>query len=390
MRRRAPNSLVCALCLLCVSCAAPAPVEEIQPGQTPNLDSVEAGLWMQMERTEEGLRTSGRVVDDPELNAYVRGIVCRLGPDYCDDIRVYIVRAAGFNASMAPNGLLSVWTGLILRAENEAQLAFVLGHELIHYRNRHSLQMWRNLRAKTDAMVVFQVATAMVGVGILGDLAQLATLGSVMAFSRDHEREADRGGLELLAKAGYDTREAPRVWTRLIEEKEAGDEPDRLVFFSTHPASEERQKTLSELSEQMDGTGQETGHKRFLDVTADWRGDWLRDELRQRDFDRMEVILNHMTDTGVNLGELHFYRGEIHRLRGGDEDRSKAVTAYEEALRTGHAPVETHRSLGLVYWSMDQPAQAGAAFEQYLAARPDADDRQMIEHYLTQIRRAAR
>ena len=133
------TALGAALALLLAGCAT-APLEDIEPGERPSIESEEASLWMMMDRVEGNLKTSGRVVDDPALNAYVSGLVCRLAGPYCGDVRVYVVRAAGFNASMAPNGSMRVWTGLLLRSRNEAQLAFVLGHELGHYLRRHSLQ----------------------------------------------------------------------------------------------------------------------------------------------------------------------------------------------------------------------------------------------------------
>ena len=167
--------------LLATGCAT-QPVTDVEPGQRPPLESEEAGFWMQMDRVEERVRTSGRVVRDEDLNAYVREILCRLVEDYCGDIRFYIVRHPYFNASMGPNGAMQIWTGLLLRVQNEAQLAAVLGHELTHYLRRHTLQRWRDIRAKTDALVFVQLATAVAGVGIVGTFAQLAALGSIQAF----------------------------------------------------------------------------------------------------------------------------------------------------------------------------------------------------------------
>ena len=72
-------------------------------------------------------------VRDPVLNAYVRKVLCRtIGDAHCAPIRLYIIRTSQFNASMAPNGMMQVWTGLLLRMDNEAQLATVLGHEMGH------------------------------------------------------------------------------------------------------------------------------------------------------------------------------------------------------------------------------------------------------------------
>ena len=78
---------------------------------------------------------------------------------------------AFFNASMAPNGYMEVWSGLLLRAEDEAQLAFVLGHEIGHYRERHTLATLRAIRGRAGAAMVFSIIAAGAGVGIIGDIA---------------------------------------------------------------------------------------------------------------------------------------------------------------------------------------------------------------------------
>lgn len=119
------------------------------PGQRPRIDTTEAGLWMVMDRAEEDLKTSGHLVKDEELNGYLKSIACRLLPKYCDDIRVYLVQMPYFNATMAPNGAIQIWTGLLLRVQNEAQLAAIIGHELGHYLRRHSLQRMQDAINKT-------------------------------------------------------------------------------------------------------------------------------------------------------------------------------------------------------------------------------------------------
>jgi hypothetical protein len=363
------------------------PVVDIKPGEQPPLETEEAGFWMQMDRLEQSVRTSGRVVRDPELNAYLRLIFCDLSPDYCNDIRLYVVRAPGFNATVMANGTMQLWTGMLLRVQNEAQLAAVLGHELTHYLRRHTLQKWRDIRAKTDAMVFFQFATAVVGLGVVGLMAQFATLGSIQAFNRDQEREADRFGFEMMAGAGYEPEAAPRIWDALIAEKEASSRPKGSIFFASHPASEERRETLTEMAAEYKTVAAELGRERFVAMTAGFRGEWLRDELRQRDFGAMQIVLDRLMEAGANPGELYYFQGELHRLRAQAEeaDADKALMAYEKAIELGGAPPEVHRALGLIHWSARREAQAKLAFETYLSAVADAPDRAMIEHYLEQM-----
>ena len=104
------------------------------------LDTTEASLWYQMDQEEERLRTSGRLLEDPALNDFVGELVCELAGEYCAETRVYVVDTIDFNAMMAPNGMMLVNSGLLLRASSEDELAFVIGHELAHFIENHALE----------------------------------------------------------------------------------------------------------------------------------------------------------------------------------------------------------------------------------------------------------
>ncbi len=227
----------------------------------------------------------------------------------------------------------------------------------------------------------------MAGVGIVGTFASLATVGSIQAFSRDMEREADQLGFEMMARAGYDSREAPKIWEMMIAEKEASNRPKGSVFFASHPTSQERRDTLTKMAAEYDSDTAKLGRERFVEMTARYRGDWLRDELRQRDFGSLQVVLDYLMEAGANHGELQYFQGELHRLRGEEEedDAAKAVEAYEAAIDTGGGPPEAHRALGLVYWSAGRKDDARGAFEAYIEVAPEADDRAMVEYYLQQF-----
>ena len=228
--------LILACGFLGVACATPrggpSALEDIAQGELPELHTDEAGLWMTSDKIEEKLKTSGNRIVDPQLNQYVRKIVCKLAESHCSDIRTYIMKVPHFNAIMAPNGMMQVWTGLILRAQNEAQLAYVLAHEIGHYLRRHSIQQWRDVKMKSSLAAVFLVP--LVGVSILPGVRQLvamAFMGSLQAFSRDNEREADDVGFALMVNAGYDPREAPRILKPLMKKHAASETQVSSIFF---------------------------------------------------------------------------------------------------------------------------------------------------------------
>ncbi|MBT6274460.1 MAG: M48 family metalloprotease [Chromatiales bacterium] len=362
-------------------------IKSLKPGARPPVTSVEAGWWMKLDNMEQKARTAGNRVRDPTLNKYVEQIVCRVAGAFCKDIRVYLVQVPHFNASMAPNGMMQVWTGLILRARNEAQLAAVIGHEIGHYLRRHTLQRMRSVSNTADFMIFFQIGLAAAGVPVAGDVAQLIAMGALQAYGRDHEREADRIGLELMTKAGYDPREASKVWAQIIAERDAQkDAPSASIFFASHPPSEERRETLAKLAENRIGNvpSGEIGRERFLSKIGAFRERLLRDEMHVRKFDRAIFLIDSLINDGHRVGELHYYKGEIHRLRNDSEenDLEAAVTAYKNAVASDDAPPIIYRSLGLVYGRQNKPDKSREAYRKYLELVPNAVDREFIRRLI--------
>lgn len=318
---------------------------DLSPGERPEITSDEAGLWMMMDRAEKELATSGNRILDPELNAYVKGIVCKLAQDYCGDFRVYVVRVPAFNATMAPNGTMTIYSGFLLRAKNEAQLAAVIGHEITHYLRRHSAQRVKDIVEKSGALAFVQLASIAAGVGAVGDLAALATLGSVQSFSRDHEREADGYGLALMARAGYDPHQAPKIWERVIRERNAADEkPPTGSFLATHPPSEERNTMLGELATTVENAAElRVGELRYQNAIAPIRKSLLQDEIAGGNFDTTSELLNILLEDGHNLSELYYFRGELYRHRNQDDDNASAISAYNKSISEG-APLWSYIS----------------------------------------------
>jgi hypothetical protein len=367
-----------------LSCAS---VPTLEPGQAPALDADEAGLWMQMARVEKSLATSGAILEDPVVNDYVNELVCDLAPEYCEGIRVYVVLTPHFNATMRPNGAMEVWTGLMLRAENEAQLCSVIGHEIAHYSERHTLERWRRAKATTNFLTYLSIVAAAAGHGYVGSLAELAAVGSLFAFSREQEEEADRLGLDRLANAGYDPTEAARVWRGILEESEAAEEDEPLVFLSSHPASEDRARYLEVLGdEKLTGINRDvTGQERFLDVSSRIRAETVRELLRLRTPERTQVVLDRLEASGVPSAEVAYYRAELYRLRDESDDEERAIDWYRTATASEQAPPEAHRALGLIFQRRGDTEAARRHLERYLEEKPEASDRLMIQSYLADL-----
>lgn len=353
------------------------------PGYRPSAATDEGGLWQVMDRTESDVKRSRALVRDEAVNTYLRDIVCRMTADHCADIRVYIVRTPVFNASMAPNGMMQVYSGLLLRTRNEAQLAAVLGHEIGHYLRKHSLQKWRDARAKADFGAFLSLGLALAGIPAVGSLTQMALLASIFSYSRDQEREADDIGIQLMAKAGYAPGEAARVWEQLVAEKKAmAEEAERNIFFASHPEPEERQAILKAKATGLAQPGQTDGAEPYRRNLRGLRRTLFEDELRMRQFPRTLVLLDQLcSDIPPDADIMHFY-GEVHRLRAENGDLGRARGWYERSVATPDAPPEAWRGLGLVLRQQGERGPSAEAFQRYLSLAPRATDRDLIQSYI--------
>ena len=153
------------------------------------------------------------------------------------------------NAFALPGGKIAVYTGIFPVADNEAGLAAIIGHEVVHALARHgSERMSQGVLAQVG-LVGASIALQTQGFSPLTSQAAMSALGVgakvgvLLPYSRAHESEADYIGLLLAAEAGYDPQEAVRVWERM-QRLSSGQHPQE--FLSTHPGHETRIKRLTE------------------------------------------------------------------------------------------------------------------------------------------------
>jgi beta-barrel assembly-enhancing protease len=347
----------------------------------PAADTDEGGLWGLMDREEQRVRRSPLTIHDQAFQKYLQDLVCRLAGDFCPDVRVYPVRVPHFNAMMAPNGMMVVWSGLMLRAENEAQLAAVLGHELGHYMERHTVEQ---LRAQKDTAVLSTLVGLVGGVGTF--LGQIGLSAGLFAFSREHESRADRMGVRLMQQAGYDAREAATVWDNLLAElkitggRECGTRTD---IFATHPTSAGRRDELLALAGDKGG---DKGEQRFRQAIALLRFGWLQDEIKRGQYEESALLFGRMLQRDPQAADVLYARGEVYRLRDENGDGERAQVDLEHASQLPRPPADAFRSLGLLYKQRRDNPRALQAFERYLALAPQAPDAAMVRAYLTELK----
>ena len=361
-------------------------IENIDPQEKPNIESIEAGLWMQMNNYEDKLKSSGTRVRDKNLDKYLMNILCKLTV-YCKDIRIYVQDIPYFNAFMAPNGMMVVWTGLLLRVENEAQLVAVIGHEAGHYIRRHSLKAWLDAKARTDLMAILSIGIAVGGVPGGGDIfnvTQLLQAGIMAKHSRDNEREADEIGLDALIKAGYDPDEAPKVWENIIKEMELGENKNPPAFFASHPNPKERIQNLHEQAKKYTITERQHNKENLKEVIDPHMEKWMRDEIRVNNkIEQTEFVFSTVYKDKKDSHLLKFYQGEMYRLRKDKENNEKAIKFYEESIKEKNDFPNSYRELGLLLLKNDKKkVEAKKNLQKYIELAPNAEDIEIVKSYI--------
>lgn len=373
--------------VLLVGCASNAPLRDNAPGTRPVGGSDEDELWYAMERAEQELQRSPLLVRDPALNAYVRDVACKTAATHCKDLRVYVMDVPEFNASMAPNGTMLVWTGALLRMRNEAELAFVLGHETGHFTAQHSLRQWRRIKDTTAFLSIFQVLAFGGGAANIAMLGGLAGYATLFKFSRDMEREADQIGVAALMRDHYDPYAGVALWSRMLAEEKARPYQKRMVLFSTHPPSEERLADIRAAAEAAGVREGDLGRDRFRAATRPFLERWLVNDLAQRRYASSILLIEGLLndDPGSDRALLTFHLGEVYRRRASSGDKTKAATYYAQAVALPDAPIAAWREHGYAMRDVGQTAAARKALERYLSLAPNAEDHAMVQHALQQL-----
>jgi predicted Zn-dependent protease len=366
----------------------------IGPGYRPT-DTDEMGLWSQMARVEEEVAGSNLLMKDPELNSYLKKLIGTVGGPAAQDMRIYVARIPEFNAVMFPSGFTIIFSGLLLRMRNEAQLSGVIAHESGHFLRRHMIRMWRDMKRKSDLFTIGAMVAGVAGgaTGVnTGDLTQLAQLGTIMSlfrYNRLMEAEADAMGAQLLANNGYPAIEMANTWEQLVGEMNASARYRRkrrergFDLFATHPAPEARMRDLRVTAAEVTvpGRAYDNGRTRYLQAIGPIRKMLLDDQVKLNDPGASQYLIETLAKDGWN-GLLRFYEAEVWRLRNRPGDDLRAAQGYATAVAYPDAPADAWRWHGLTLMKQGRQAEGRVALSRYLTMQPNAADapfiRQMI------------
>jgi predicted Zn-dependent protease len=344
-------------------------------------------LWQKAEQEQRAFESNGLIYPDQELEEYLNQIAVKLQPQPADlKIRVKVIKNTNLDAVAYPNGLIYIHSGLLARMDNEAQLAAVLGHEITHCTHRHALRAFRKF--KDQPALLRAVQHTLSKTRSLQDMANFMGISGAIASANGHirelEAEADRVGIELMVRAGYDPREALFIFNQMIGEieQEGFEEP----VLGSHPSVGQRVFHLQNLIDaQYPQKGSEIQNSEiFLAKLARLFLDNAELEIRQGRFQAARSGVEKHLRIKPDDSRAYFLLGEIYRQRKQDGDILKALTYYDRAVSLDPNFAAPHKAIGLIYYKEGRRTLARKFFESCMQLAPDSPDKAYIQGYLKQ------
>lgn len=312
----------------------PAPGNEL-----PDLGDVSQGTLslLQERRLGEGImrqiRAHPAYLDDPEVADYLNRIGYRLvgnSPDPGGSFEFFGIVDGSVNAFALPGGFIGVHSGLMLTAQSESELASVLSHEVAHVTQRHLARMVA-AQQRTGLASMAALAVAILAARANPEISQAAiaaaqagTIQSQLNFTREHEREADRIGLQVMEKSGYDVHAMPVFFERLQRATRVY-ETGAPSYLRTHPLTFER---VADVQNRIQGIPyrQVPDSLEFQLVRARLQAREGTPQDAARDFDRIIAGRKYSNEVAARYGLT------VALLRAGDIRRAQAELAALQKL----------------------------------------------------------
>jgi len=287
----------------------------------------------------------GQFYLDPELTLYVREVGQKLArvsdrPDL--PYEFVVLNSSVPNAWALPGGKIAVNRGLLTKLDDEAQLASVLGHEIVHAAARHSVQ--RLQQGMIISAGVAGLGLAMSDNEWAGLIMGGAAVGAQLAlaqYSQGDELESDHYGILYMKKAGYDPAAAVELQELFLKLSEGQDSNFIQGLFATHPPSAKRVQENRALAQKI-GTGGYRGADVYARKLAKLRAlqpaydahDKARELLSKKDLNGALKQINEAIRLAPNEAMFYAFRGQIYQqqkdLEKADADFDKAVSLYPE------------------------------------------------------------
>lgn len=322
-------------------------------------------------------------IHNKKVNSYPNEILAKLiandklHKDEITNFKIKVIKNPLLNAFALADGNIYIHSGLLAKLENEAQLALLIGHEMSHVIYKHGIKKSRHYKNST----------------FIADLARNFDLGifssfiyasAVSGYSRGSENEADLEGLNQIVDAGYDPKEAVKLFEIMLEDIKLN-EIKESYFFSTHPKVVDRIESSEKIiNEKYSDTTGLVDKKRFQRYIKPMLIENIEMDLKLKRFKSAKKSI----DTFMNRYEENAYGNyllaEYHRLNEFNFD--DALKNYNIALQKETDNYNSYRGLGYLYMKKKEKDKARIAFEQYLSFNENASDKKYIERYIRTLK----
>ena len=322
----------------------------------------------------------GDYVLDPGIETYINRVGQRLAAvsDRPLPYEFKVINNSSPNAWALPGGKIAINRGLLTELESEAELAAVLGHEIVHAAARHSAKGIQRGMLLQGAVFATAIATRDKG---YTNLAQLgASVGAQLVnqkYGRDAERESDQYGMNYMARAGYDPQGAVQLQQTFVKLSEDRRQDWLSGLFASHPPSPERVQNNIRNAATLPAGG-ETGRERYRQVLAPL----LKAKPAYVAYDQAEQALADGDTRAAQLqvqkaiaiepreGHFHSLLGDIER-EGGRPD--KARRHYDQAIALNSDFFYYHLKRGLLNEQLNDRKAARRDLERSVKLLPTAN-----------------
>jgi predicted Zn-dependent protease len=332
----------------------------------------------------------GEFILDPDLTAYVKQVGDRLAARSRRegelDYEFSVLNDSVPNAWALPGGKIVINRGLLAALESEAELAAVLGHEIVHADASHGARAQsKAMLTQTGAIISMVVLGSTIDSQSAREVAMMVpALGAQLLtqkYGRDAEREADEYGMLYMSEAGYDPQGAVKLQETFVELSEGREQDWLSGLFASHPASQERVADNRARAARLPAGG-EMGVEEFRRHTAYLRRvqpayeayDEAGKAIAEDQLGLAQERLNEAMSLEPRESLFHGLQGDIHALNDRPE---QALASYESAIKANPGLFYGHLRKGQVAYRLDRGEQARASLQQSLELLPTAE-----AHYL--------
>lgn len=408
MIRPLKKKLITALIFASLASALPATAADYSD-QLPDIgtsagSTLSIGQEMQMgDFYVRQLRGSAPLINDPLLNQYINGLGMRL-VSHADSVKTpfhfYLINNDDINAFAFFGGNVVLHSALFRYADNESQLASVLAHEISHVTQRHLARSMEDQQKNAPltwvgalGSILLAMASPQAGMAALsGTMA--GTQQSMISFTQQNEQEADRIGIQVLQRAGFDPQAMSSFLEKLLDQSRYATRPPEILL--THPLPESRLSDARNRANQMRSTVVQSSENFYLakarvlgmynsgrnQLTDDLLDGWSKGNIREQNAARYGKALQAMQaekwDEARNLLQplLSAQPGNpwfidlATDIDLGQKRNAQALARLKNAPDLKNNPV-LQINLANALLENGQPGQAGTILNRYTFAHPD-------------------